>query len=132
MSFVFTGAWRDSFLREVCDVFHLTLEEKVTALLVDVELEGALEDVCNGVDDTTEVFFETLVATKYTAPNFTIKKKSWDLYPRTHFGKKVSNGQLGLKWKCARKASKNLVLYVLREVKEDVGDGLQFLSGCIH
>ena len=27
---------RDFFLKEVCDVFHLTLEEKVTALLAGV------------------------------------------------------------------------------------------------
>ena len=30
------GMARDFFLKEVCDVFHLTLEEKVTALLAGV------------------------------------------------------------------------------------------------
>ena len=39
---------RDFFLKEVCDVFHLTLEEKVTALLagvVVVEVEAEDETV---------------------------------------------------------------------------------------
>ena len=46
----------------------------MTALLVDVEWEEALEDVCNGVGDTiAEVFFEALIATKYlTKANFAI------------------------------------------------------------
>ena len=39
---------RDFFLKEVCDVFHLTLEEKVAALLtgvVVVEVEAEDETV---------------------------------------------------------------------------------------
>ena len=42
------GMDRDFFLKEVCDVFHLTLEEKVTALLagvVVVEVEAEDETV---------------------------------------------------------------------------------------
>ena len=43
---------RDSFLKEVCDVFHLTLEEKVTALLAGVVVVVVVGDEAEETVDT--------------------------------------------------------------------------------
>ena len=46
------GMDRDSFLKEVCDVFHLTLEEKVTALLAGVVVVVVVGDEAEETVDT--------------------------------------------------------------------------------
>ena len=43
---------RDFSLKEVCDVFHLTLEEKVTALLAGVVVVVVVEDEEDETVDT--------------------------------------------------------------------------------